>query len=446
MGLFVREALRALLRNKLRSALTTLGIMIGIAAVVLVVAVGEAGSARAEAAAAGARRQPGVDRGRLAQRQRRAHRQPRHHLAHRSRTPRPSAARSPRSRRVAAGRRHRARLVVDAQLDDALPRRDARLPRHQALSPSSPARRSPTRTSTVAASKVLLGETVRRAALRHRQSDRSADPHQRPALRGDRRPRRRRARRRRPRPGRLDPACPTPPPQKKLRGGGLTWLDDILCSAIAPAGCRPRHRPRHGRSCATATTSAPARATTSTSAAPTRSSRPSSSPRHTLALLLVTIASISLLVGGIGIMNVMLASSPNAPAKSASASPSAPGRARSSCSSSASRSSSASPAASSASRCRSPASSCSRLRSNGRSRSHRSQSSSPWSQAQAWECSLGTTRRDGQRGWTPLRRYGTSRNLLKPELRGGERWGRTEGENYTCGRNIFCGVTITGHG
>ena len=48
VGLFCREAVRALMRHKLRSALTTLGIMIGIAAVVLVVAVGEAGSARAE--------------------------------------------------------------------------------------------------------------------------------------------------------------------------------------------------------------------------------------------------------------------------------------------------------------------------------------------------------------------------------------------------------------
>src|SRR5205823_11174975 len=49
LALFCREAVRALLRHKTRSALTTLGIMIGIAAVVLVVAVGEAGSARAEA-------------------------------------------------------------------------------------------------------------------------------------------------------------------------------------------------------------------------------------------------------------------------------------------------------------------------------------------------------------------------------------------------------------
>ena len=47
VGLLCREATRALLRHKLRSALTTLGIMIGIAAVVLVVAVGQAGAARA---------------------------------------------------------------------------------------------------------------------------------------------------------------------------------------------------------------------------------------------------------------------------------------------------------------------------------------------------------------------------------------------------------------
>lgn len=46
--LFCREALRGLLRHKLRSALTTLGITIGIAAVVLVVAIGEAGKSRAE--------------------------------------------------------------------------------------------------------------------------------------------------------------------------------------------------------------------------------------------------------------------------------------------------------------------------------------------------------------------------------------------------------------
>jgi putative ABC transport system permease protein len=46
--LLAQEAVRALFRHKLRSALTTIGITIGIAAVVLVVAVGRAGSRRAE--------------------------------------------------------------------------------------------------------------------------------------------------------------------------------------------------------------------------------------------------------------------------------------------------------------------------------------------------------------------------------------------------------------
>jgi putative ABC transport system permease protein len=48
LGLFVREAIRALSRNKMRSALSAIGITIGIAAVVCVVAIGTAGSKVAE--------------------------------------------------------------------------------------------------------------------------------------------------------------------------------------------------------------------------------------------------------------------------------------------------------------------------------------------------------------------------------------------------------------
>ena len=48
--IFCREAVRGLLRHKLRSGLTTIGITVGIAAVVLVVAIGQAGSERAEQA------------------------------------------------------------------------------------------------------------------------------------------------------------------------------------------------------------------------------------------------------------------------------------------------------------------------------------------------------------------------------------------------------------
>jgi hypothetical protein len=48
LSLFGREAIRALSRNKLRSALSAIGVAIGIAAVVCVVAIGTAGSSRAE--------------------------------------------------------------------------------------------------------------------------------------------------------------------------------------------------------------------------------------------------------------------------------------------------------------------------------------------------------------------------------------------------------------
>lgn len=46
--LLCAEAARALLRNKMRTALTALSITIGIAAVVWVVALGKAGAQRAE--------------------------------------------------------------------------------------------------------------------------------------------------------------------------------------------------------------------------------------------------------------------------------------------------------------------------------------------------------------------------------------------------------------
>src|ERR1041385_125598 len=44
----IREALRALFRNKMRSTLTVLGITIGIGAVICVVAIGQAGSAQVQ--------------------------------------------------------------------------------------------------------------------------------------------------------------------------------------------------------------------------------------------------------------------------------------------------------------------------------------------------------------------------------------------------------------
>ena len=49
-GDVVRVAVRALLRNKLRSFLTALGIIIGVAAVIAMVAIGEGARARVEQA------------------------------------------------------------------------------------------------------------------------------------------------------------------------------------------------------------------------------------------------------------------------------------------------------------------------------------------------------------------------------------------------------------
>jgi putative ABC transport system permease protein len=94
---------------------------------------------------------------------------------------------------------------------------------------------------------------------------------------------------------------------KKIRGGGQVWLDDILCSAQSPddipgaaseiaALMRQRHHigpeqdddfnVRHPEELIEAQVDA----------------------SRTLEALLVSVASVSLLVGGIGIMNVMLAS------------------------------------------------------------------------------------------------------------------------------------------
>jgi drug/metabolite transporter (DMT)-like permease len=47
-GALLRSALAALLRNKMRSILTVLGITIGIAGVICVVAIGNAGQARVQ--------------------------------------------------------------------------------------------------------------------------------------------------------------------------------------------------------------------------------------------------------------------------------------------------------------------------------------------------------------------------------------------------------------
>lgn len=94
---------------------------------------------------------------------------------------------------------------------------------------------------------------------------------------------------------------------RTLRAPGVTWLDDIVCSAVAPEAVAPaaeqitalmreRHRItpgadddfniRHPEEVVNAQLAA----------------------SETFSLLLLSVASVSLLVGGIGVMNVMLAS------------------------------------------------------------------------------------------------------------------------------------------
>ena len=95
--------------------------------------------------------------------------------------------------------------------------------------------------------------------------------------------------------------------QKKLRGKGFTWLDDIMCSAVSLDDARPaiaqisavlreRHHIPQGEQ------------DDFNIRHPEEVIKAQIAAKRTLAFFLISIASISLLVGGIGIMNVMLVS------------------------------------------------------------------------------------------------------------------------------------------
>ncbi|HEX8952467.1 MAG TPA: ABC transporter permease [Polyangia bacterium] len=305
VGLFCREAVRALMRHKLRSALTTLGIMIGIAAVVLVVAVGQAGAARAEAELqnlgdnlvwieAGARNVNGVRNG-----------------SHGTTSLTAEDAEAIR-REVPLIRRMSPQ--VDGTVHIISPTKNWTT-RYRGETPDYLAIKRWTLALgasfgdddvTQAASKVLLGETVRKELF-------AADNPVGQVIRIN---------------GQLfevagvlAPKGQTPDgrdqddwillpyttAEKKIRGGGLTWLDDILCSAVSPeavgpaidhvvAVLRDRHHIRAGQE------------DDFNIRRPDEVLKAQLDAARALELLLVTIASISLLVGGIGIMNVMLAS------------------------------------------------------------------------------------------------------------------------------------------
>jgi putative ABC transport system permease protein len=95
--------------------------------------------------------------------------------------------------------------------------------------------------------------------------------------------------------------------QKKLRGKGITWLDDILCSATSREAVDPAidrvmslMRQRHQIQSAGEDDFNIRR--------PDEIIKAQIETSHSLTLLLASVASISLLIGGIGIMNVMLVS------------------------------------------------------------------------------------------------------------------------------------------
>lgn len=94
---------------------------------------------------------------------------------------------------------------------------------------------------------------------------------------------------------------------KKIRGGGDTWLDDVLCSATSPQASRDATsaiaalmRQRHHIQ--------PDQEDDFNIRHPEEIINAQIQASATLEALLVSIASVSLLVGGIGVMNVMLAS------------------------------------------------------------------------------------------------------------------------------------------
>ena len=95
--------------------------------------------------------------------------------------------------------------------------------------------------------------------------------------------------------------------QKKLRGNGVIWLDDILCSAVSREAVNPAidrvialMRQRHHIQSFAEDDFNIRR--------PDEVIKTQIETSRSLTLLLISVASISLLVGGIGIMNVMLVS------------------------------------------------------------------------------------------------------------------------------------------
>jgi putative ABC transport system permease protein len=303
--LLVREAPRALWRNKTRSALTALSVSIGVIAVVLVVAVGQAGSERAEDELrklgdnlvwieAGSRNSAGVRTG--------------------------SHDASTLTQEDCEAIRHEVPLIRDCtpQVDGTLLVQHGNRnwkTRYRGVSPEylrikrwTVVEGSPISELDVeqSASRVLIGQAVRQKIF---GADRAVGEVVRisgqlyEVV------------------GVLGPKGQTPDgrdqddwillphttAQTKLRGGSIRFLDDILCSAVAPDRVNaaiddvvPLLRQRHHVLSASEDDFNIRR--------PDELLKAQVEAASTMAAFLLSIAAISLLVGGIGIMNVMLAS------------------------------------------------------------------------------------------------------------------------------------------
>lgn len=303
--IFGREALRSLLRHKLRSGLTTLGITIGIAAVVLVVAIGQTGSKRAEDALqtlgdnlvwveAGSRNLAGVRTG--------------------------SHGTTSLTMEDAEAIRREVPLIrrLAPQIDGTIQvirgnrnwttRFRGESPDYLAIKKWGVASGASFTDEDVehSASKALIGETVRRQLFGaedpiggiFRASGQLFEVVGLLAPKGQSQD------------GRDQDdwiLIPTTTAHHKLRGKGPMWLDDILCSAISPAAVNPAIdqiiallRQRHHID--------PGQEDDFNIRRPDEVIKAQMEASDTLAALLLCVALISLLVGGIGIMNVMLAS------------------------------------------------------------------------------------------------------------------------------------------
>ncbi|HEY6909177.1 MAG TPA: ABC transporter permease [Myxococcales bacterium] len=300
--LFFREAVKSLSRNKLRSTLAALAIMIGIGAVVCVVAIGRAGSNRAEEQLrdlgenfvwieAGSRAPSGVRTGS-------------HGTTRLTVSDAEAIARLPLIRRMTPNVDGHAHVVygnrnwqthwrgVDVQWFD-IKRWDVSAGAHFLDHDVASAR-----------SAVLIGATVREqlfpgddplgkvirineqlfrvVGVLARRGPNAFGSDQDDTI-----------------------VLPWTTAQMKLRGRNSAWLDDILCSAVSPqavnaaiddviALLRQRHHIQPGQE------------DDFNVRRPDEIIKAQIETSHTLELLLIGIASIALVVGGIGVMNVML--------------------------------------------------------------------------------------------------------------------------------------------